>query len=95
MGEIEDRVVESVMNARPLGVVCEKCGSDEITEISYGLPGWLIVGEPADPRIEKLIEERRIVLGGCCIREELPRYFCRTCSNKFGNCRDLLNILRN
>ena len=86
MGEIEDRVLENVKNAKPLGVVCEKCGSEEITEITYGLPAWLIVDEPIDPRIGKLIEERRIVLGGYVKREESPRYFCRTCRNKFGDC---------
>ena len=84
MGEIEDRFLENVINAKCYGIVCEKCGSNEITEISYGLPGWLTVDEPVDPRIEKLIEERRIVLGGCIKGEKSPRYYCRACSNKFG-----------
>ena len=51
MGEIEDRVLKSVINAKSLGVVCEECGSEEITEISYGLPAWLTVDKPIDPRI--------------------------------------------
>lgn len=84
MGEIEDRVLKSVINAKSLGVVCEECGSEEITEISYGLPAWLTVDKPIDPRIEKLIKERRIVLGGCVKGEESPRYYCRACGNKFG-----------
>ena len=76
--------LKNLMNAKPIGVICEKCGSDEITEISYGLPGWLTIDEPVDPRIEKLLEERRIVLGGCVISDNSPRYYCRKCKNKFG-----------
>ena len=83
--EIENRIIKSVINSNSLGVVCEKCGSKEITEISYGLPAWIIVDEPIDSRIEKLIEERRIVLGGCTKRDESPRYYCRACGTKFGN----------
>ena len=44
MGEIEDRVLKRVKNVKPLGIVCSKCGSDEITEISYGTPAWLCSG---------------------------------------------------
>jgi len=84
MGWIEDDVVNRVINAKPLGIVCNKCGSEEITEISYGLPGWIIVDEPIDPRIQSLIDESRIVLGGCVISEDSPKYFCRKCKNKFG-----------
>ncbi len=87
MSEIEDRVVEDIINAKSLGIVCEKCGSDEITEISYGLPAWIIVDEPIDERIKKLIDDRRIVLGGCVKNEESPRFYCRACGNKFGICQ--------
>ena len=84
MGQMEDEEVERVLNAKPLGVVCEKCGSDKITKISYGLPAWLNVDEPVDPRIQELLEERLIVRGGCTIFDDSPKYFCRECKYKFG-----------
>ena len=84
MGKIEDSIVNRVINAKTPGIVCDRCGSEEITEISYGLPGWIIVDEPIDPRIQSLIDENLIVLGGCVISEDSPKYFCRKCKNKFG-----------
>lgn len=67
-----------------ISVKCEKCGSDKITEISYGLPGWLTVDDERDPRIKELLNERLIVLGGCIISADSPKYFCRNCKTKFG-----------
>lgn len=84
MNKIKKQVYERVLNANTLGVFCEKCGSDSVTEISYGLPAWIIVDEPMDSGIEKLIEERKIVLGGCSYDDDSPKYFCRACGNKFG-----------
>ena len=84
MGRIEDETVERVMNGKSLDVVCDKCGSSQITKISYGLPGWFHIDRPIDPRITALLDERRIVLGGCIRSEDLPKYFCRDCENKFG-----------
>ena len=84
MGQIEDQVVDKVLNAEPLGVVCERCGSDKITKISYGLPAWIVVDKPTDPRIQELINKKMIVLGGCTIQDDSPKYYCRECKNKFG-----------
>ena len=84
MGKMEEEFIESILNSEPLGVVCDKCGSDRITEISYGLPWWLIVGEPVDPGISALVKEKRIVLGGCLRRKDSPKYYCRDCKNEFG-----------
>ena len=84
MGQMEDQIVEMILKAESLGVVCEKCGSDKITKILYGLPAWLTVDEPIDSRIQELINKRMIVLGGCTIHDDSPKYFCRECRNKFG-----------
>lgn len=83
MGQMEDEEVERVLNAKPLGVECEKCGSDKITKISYGLPAWLNVEESVDLRIQALLEERLVVLGGCVLSDDSLKYFCRECRNKF------------
>lgn len=83
--ELADRVVENVNNQKLENIRCDRCGSNKITEISYGLPGWLVIDEDyeIDPRITALLEERKIVLGGCCKDETSPKYFCRECGNKF------------
>ena len=85
MERIENEIIEIVMSAKPLDVVCDKRGSDEITDISYGLPAWLQVDYPIDPRITALVKEHRIVLGGCVHSKGSPKYFCRDCGNKFGS----------
>lgn len=81
-----DRVVENVNSQRLKNIQCDECGSEEITQISYGLPGWIVIDDDyeIDPRITSLLEEKKIVLGGCCKNADSPKYFCRKCSNKFG-----------
>ena len=83
--ELSDRTIDNVLKFESENnVKCEKCGSNNITEISYGLPGWLVVDVEVDPRIEAMINEKRIVLGGCAPTLDAPRYFCRDCKVKFG-----------
>jgi hypothetical protein len=40
---------------------CNKCGSEDIAEILWGMPQF-------DKELQKLIDAGKIVLGGCCIR---------------------------
>lgn len=83
--ELSDRTINNVLKFQAENTVkCEKCGSDKITEISYGLPGWVDIGVEIDPRIELMLKERRIVLGGCAPELDSPRYFCRDCREEFG-----------
>ena len=88
--ELIDRVIENVRKQESENVICEICGANEVTVISYGLPGWIIMGDEItiDPRIKSLIEERRIVLGGCVKRADSPKYYCRKCRNKFGTLKE-------
>ena len=83
--ELSDRTVNDVLKFEAENTIrCEKCGSVKITEISYGLPGWCVIGVEIDPRIEQMIAEKRIVLGGCAPELDAPRYFCRECKTEFG-----------
>lgn len=91
---IEDlirRVIEENEGLKAAGIVCKKCGSDEITKISYGLPAWINVDEPVDLRITSLMAQRQIVLAGCRMQAGSPAYFCRNCRAKFGNTEDNLD----
>jgi len=57
---------------------CTNCFSCEhVVEIIYGLPG------------DELFRSGRedFVLGGCCISEESPGWFCQYCKLSFGEVR--------
>ena len=85
--DIADQVVEMAESPNASGVLCELCGSDEITTITYGLPAWINIDDDyaIDPRINSCINEKRIVLGGCAVNKDSPKYFCRNCLTKFGS----------
>ena len=55
--------------------VCPNCGSSRIAPILYGEPGLGELG--AD------IEAGRVVLGGCLLGEDSPRYHCLACGTDF------------
>ena len=54
--------------------VCPKCKSKNVIPIMYGLP----TGEVA--REEK---EGKIKLGGCCVGENDPQWYCKECKTDF------------
>jgi hypothetical protein len=53
--------------------VCPFCGSKRIAYIQYGLIGF-------SSRLEKAIDEKRIILGGCTISGDDPEWHCWDCS---------------
>lgn len=56
---------------------CPNCGSDNIAEILWGLPAF------TDELQEKL-SEGKVVLGGCCVSLDDPKYKCNDCTHRFG-----------
>lgn len=55
---------------------CPFCGKTDIAEILYGMPFF-------SDKLQKELEEGRIILGGCCISENNPEYHCNNCSKDF------------
>ncbi len=56
-------------------LVCPTCGEKaNVIRIVYGLPNLCLLN---DDRAEK------VLLGGCLISENDPKYYCKTCGNKF------------
>lgn len=53
---------------------CPKCKSKKVIPIVYGYPS---------AEMWKLSEEGKIELGGCCVMNNDPEYFCKDCGNKF------------
>lgn len=49
---------------------CPTCGKTPVAKIQYGLPSEIDV---------TAIEEGRIVVGGCCITDDIPTWQCTHC----------------
>ncbi len=56
---------------------CPYCGSTDVAEILRGMPVM-------SDEMVKAIEEKKIILGGCCISEDDPKAHCNACGKKFG-----------
>lgn len=59
-------------NRRPR---CPKCLSKTIVPIMYGLPTEKAFLES---------QQGKLVLGGCCISDESPKWHCKACEHEFG-----------
>ena len=56
---------------------CPLCNRKKIATILWGLP--------ADMReLEKEIEEKKIVLGGCIVTDHDPKWECTDCYHRWG-----------
>jgi transposase-like protein len=53
---------------------CPRCGSKNSIRIVYGLPSYDLFLED---------EAGKVKLGGCCIEENSPEYFCKDCNNEW------------
>ena len=53
---------------------CHHCGSKEVAEILYGLPGTEAMAAAG---------RGEVVLGGCCVSPEDPTHVCRACGSEW------------
>ncbi len=65
-----------VHNKGSLGPKCPYCGSRNTARILYGMPLM-------DEQMQRLLEEKIIVLGGCLMSDCNPDYHCNDCENEF------------
>jgi hypothetical protein len=56
---------------------CPNCKRDSIAEIFWGYPGNLTA-------IEKQLEKKEIVLGGCIVSDHDPKWQCNDCNYRWG-----------
>lgn len=54
---------------------CPQCQSKNVVEILYGMP----TKEAFDDA-----EEGKLLIGGCCISEDSPEWYCNDCEHEFG-----------
>ena len=60
---------------------CPKCGSKNIGRYIYGL---LLFSD----ELLKEVDSGKIILGGCCIMDDAPKYHCNACNEDFGYIRE-------
>lgn len=56
---------------------CPACGSTKLAAILYGLPDF-------SPELRRKLDDGIVVLGGCCIFGNDPRWQCTECWHKWG-----------
>jgi len=55
---------------------CPECSSTRIADILYGLPAW-------SQELDEDLKSGKLVLGGCCITEDDPKWQCADCHTSF------------
>ena len=56
---------------------CPECNKKWVAEILWGYP-------PDTESLEKAIEKKEIVLGGCLVTDHDPKWECNDCHHKWG-----------
>ena len=56
---------------------CPRCGKNSIAKILWGLPADMEF-------LEKKLARKEIVLGGCCVSVDDPKWQCNSCHHKWG-----------
>jgi hypothetical protein len=59
-------------------VSCPKCNGKNIALIFWGYPADF------DETLEKQVEQKEIVLGGCLVTDHDPKWECNECFNRWG-----------
>ena len=53
---------------------CQKCGKTTVVKILYGMP---------TEEALRLLEQEKLVIGGCCITEKNPDWACTNCKVEY------------
>ena len=56
--------------------VCPVCKSKSVATILWGLPAY-------SEQLERDLELGKVVLGGCCVMVDCPRWQCADCDTQF------------
>lgn len=62
---------------------CPKCGCKKIATYLWGMPLF-------SKKLQKDIDDGKIVLGGCCISDDDPFCICTNCKTEFYQQKDYL-----
>ncbi|MQG59666.1 MAG: hypothetical protein FI709_17350 [SAR202 cluster bacterium] len=56
---------------------CPSCGAPRVAAILYGLPAL-------DEQLKRELDADHLVLGGCCVLNEMPQWRCGKCNYEWG-----------
>ena len=70
---LEDEEIQALIEK----LVCPHCVSPNIAIIFWGFPGDM-------EDIEKSIENKKLVLGGCLVSDNDPKWECTDCQYRWG-----------
>jgi len=62
----------------PQKTPCPICKGSEVAEIIYGL-------QTLTPKLQKAVDRKKIILGGCMIYNGAPRWYCLKCKKDYGS----------
>lgn len=68
------------MATTPRPRICPDCREKRVVPIAYGFP---------DSDVADEVRRGEVVLGGCLIEPENPRWLCRSCGHEFLSLRPL------
>ncbi len=68
--------VRSIRSQLQPAPTCPQCQSDKVAQILYGQV-------PMTQELQTLINEKRVILGGCAFSENLPTWSCTDCQHQF------------
>ena len=54
--------------------ICPSCNSENVATIAFGYPS---------PEMINAAERGEIVLGGCCVTEDDPKWHCKDCAHEW------------
>lgn len=57
--------------------ICPCCGSKNTAAILWGMPAF-------SEELQKKLDQKELILGGCCITGNDPSHHCNTCKKDFG-----------
>ena len=57
-------------------ITCPNCGGTDIAIILWGLANM-------DSELNKKLEDKKVVLGGCCVTGNDPKLECNDCSHRW------------
>lgn len=56
---------------------CPSCNSPQVAAILYGMPIF-------SDKLERELDSGRVVLGGCCVWDGMPKWQCVDCHEEWG-----------
>ena len=57
-------------------IKCFHCGFEPVSELLYGI-------QEIDEKLQKDIDERKVLLGGCSIMKNSPKWLCSNCQTEY------------